>query len=83
MVPDLSYGSHFFQDLVETGIAFAALFPEADQCRYSPDILGESPEIGTRSTAPAAAVRVYDVGNRPLQLRGDVVRQQLACFFAD
>jgi hypothetical protein len=83
MVPDLSYGSHFFQDLVETGIAFAALFPETDHCRYSPEILGDHRDTRTPSSQPEAAVRIYNVSNRPLQLRGDVVRQQLVCFFAD
>jgi hypothetical protein len=29
LVPELSYGTHFFQDLLETDIFYAAIFPEA------------------------------------------------------
>ncbi|WP_372994937.1 PEP/pyruvate-binding domain-containing protein [Marinobacter sp.] len=83
MVPDLSYGSHFFQDLVETGIAFAALFPETDHCRYFPEILANTHVSGVSSPSPETAVCVHNLNNRPLQLRGDVVRQQLICFFSD
>ncbi|PXX92473.1 phosphoenolpyruvate synthase [Marinobacter vulgaris] len=83
MVPDLSYGSHFFQDLVETGIAYAALFPETDQCRYFPEILGETPSSTAGTPSPDAAVRVHDLSHRPLHLRGDIIRQQLICFFPD
>lgn len=28
LMPELSYGSHFFQDLVESGVFYVALFPE-------------------------------------------------------
>ncbi|MGM0951583.1 MAG: PEP/pyruvate-binding domain-containing protein [Pseudomonadota bacterium] len=82
MVPDLSYGSHFFQDLVETGIAYAALFPESRYCRYYPQQLPES-VLATETSPARQAVCVHHLGPRTLQLRGDVVRQQLICFFED
>jgi len=83
MVPDLSYGSHFFQDLVETGIAYAALFPEHQQCQYYPERL--PPEPGTSDSVSNArrAVCVHHLDQKHLQLTGDVVRQQLVCYFAD
>ncbi|PHQ25916.1 phosphoenolpyruvate synthase [Marinobacter guineae] len=83
MVPDLSYGSHFFQDLVETGIAYAALFPETDHCQYYPEHLTEVSTPVAQTPSPCAAVRVHDLTGRPLQLRGDIVRQQLVCYFPD
>ncbi|NMT62999.1 PEP/pyruvate-binding domain-containing protein [Marinobacter orientalis] len=83
MVPDLSYGSHFFQDLVETGIAYAALFPETGYCRYYPDHLQQTPPPAAQTPSPSTAVQVHDLGHRPLQLRGDIVRQQLLCYFPD
>ncbi|KPQ00184.1 PEP/pyruvate-binding domain-containing protein [Marinobacter sp. HL-58] len=83
MVPDLSYGSHFFQDLVETGIAYAALFPENGHCQYFPEHLGETSASAGPGPSPEAAVRLHDLTRRPLQLRGDIVRQQLVCYFAD
>ena len=80
MVPDLSYGSHFFQDLVETGIAYVALFPESGQCHYQPDLLpGEIPQPENASDIERA-IRVYVMDQSPLQLAGDVVRQELVCY---
>ncbi|MFN2359945.1 MAG: PEP/pyruvate-binding domain-containing protein, partial [Marinobacter sp.] len=83
MIPDLSYGSHFFQDLVETGIAYAALFPDNAHCQYFPDHLGKTSASPEPVLSPEAAVRVHDLTRKPLQLRGDIVRQQLICYFAD
>ena len=83
MVPDLSYGSHFFQDLVETGIAYAALFPENSQCRYFPEHLTATAAAAKSPPTPAAAVEVHDFSHRPLQLRGDIIRQRLVCYFPD
>jgi hypothetical protein len=81
MVPDLSYGSHFFQDLVETGTAYAALFPDSSHCQYYPDHLPEPDPVDSDASAVEQAVRVYHLGNQPLQLSADVVSQQLACYF--
>lgn len=83
MVPDLSYGSHFFQDLVETGIAYAALFPENSHCRYFPEHLAEASASAKPPHTPANAVEVHDFSPRPLQLQGDIIRQQLVCYFPD
>jgi hypothetical protein len=83
MVPDLSYGSHFFQDLVETGIAYAALFPENSQCQYYPEHLTEASAPAKSPNTPATAVEIHDFSHRPLQLQGDIIRQQLVCYFAD
>ncbi len=33
--PELSYGSHFFQDLVEAGVFYAALYPDEDGCVFN------------------------------------------------
>ena len=35
VVPELSYGSHFFQDLVETGIFYVALFDNKDNVVFN------------------------------------------------
>ena len=83
MVPDLSYGSHFFQDLVETGIAYAALFPDSRQCQYHPEHLPAAEPARADATPAERAVQVYHTGGRPLQLSADVIRQQLVCYFSD
>lgn len=81
MIPDLSYGSHFFQDLVETGTAYAALFPDNECCQYYPDRLPLDASTAEHSRHPA--IRVHHLRQRHLQLTGDVVRQQLVCYFTD
>ncbi|MFV8572090.1 PEP/pyruvate-binding domain-containing protein [Marinobacter sp. SBS5] len=85
MVPDLSYGSHFFQDLVESGIAYAALFPDMPHCQYHPDLLqfGETGNPIDPDNPVAAAVKVHSMASAHLQLTGDVLSQQLVCYFAD
>ena len=82
MVPDLSYGSHFFQDLVETGIAYVALFPSGRNCIYQP---GRLPGINThtRDTAPERAIQIFNLRADSLQLTADVVSQNLACYFSN
>jgi len=37
--PELSFGTHFFQDLVETGIFYVALNPEKEGCLVNTGIL--------------------------------------------
>jgi hypothetical protein len=64
-VPDLSFGTHFFQDLVEAGIRYLPLYPDEEQnvfneafFRLSPNVLGEyAPEFAHLE----AVVRVIDV----------------------
>lgn len=38
-IPELSYGTHFFQDLVETRIYYVALFPEEEKIVFNPEQL--------------------------------------------
>jgi hypothetical protein len=82
MVPDLSYGSHFFQDLVETGIAYVALFPQHSQCSYQPDWLDSNTQpLSIPAEAPlSGCLRWYDSANTPLQLAGDLLSQILVCY---
>ena len=79
MVPDLSYGSHFFQDLVETGIAYVALFPNGPNCIYQPERLPGTAH--SPNATPEQALQIFDLHTNPLQLTGDVVSQRLVCYF--
>ena len=38
-VPEVSFGTHFFQDLVESDIAYTPLFPDAEGCELAEDFL--------------------------------------------
>ena len=42
-VPDLSFGTHFFQDLVEAGIRYLPLYPDEEGVIFNEDFLLKSP----------------------------------------
>lgn len=44
-VPELSYGTHFFQDLVEMQIFYVALFPGEDQVEFYPQFLNDATNL--------------------------------------
>ncbi len=44
-VPDLSFGTHFFQDLVEANIRYLPLYPDDDEVAFDEKFLGHSPNL--------------------------------------
>ncbi len=42
-VPEVSFGTHFFQDLVESGIAYLPLYPDESESLFKESFLRESP----------------------------------------
>lgn len=64
-VPDLSFGTHFFQDLVESQIRYLPLYPDDDGIVFNEQFLTRSPSILT-SLLPEfehlqEVIRVVDV----------------------
>jgi pyruvate,water dikinase len=47
-VPDLSFGTHFFQDLVEARIRYLALYPDEEGVVFAQDFLKTSPNALAR-----------------------------------
>lgn len=82
MNPDLSFGTHFFHDMVETGIFYIALSPERGRwnadwfasLQHDDSAIAESPSPATD------AVAVFDVTARKVRLVADVIRQEAICF---
>lgn len=64
-LPDVSFGTHFFQDLVESGISYLPLYPDEDEVIWSREFLEESPnrltELAPRYERLADVVRVIHV----------------------
>ncbi|OPZ58644.1 MAG: hypothetical protein BWY87_01363 [Deltaproteobacteria bacterium ADurb.Bin510] len=87
VLPELSFGSHFFLDLVEMDIFYAALFPGKNLTAFNPAVLQAYPEILSQlapdATALADVVRVYDLSQRPLELAADIASQRALCFAGD
>ncbi len=83
LMPELSYGSHFFQDLVEEEIFYVALFCEKtdtvfhkERLQNYENLLWHLPE----AQKYIDVVFVYDMSDQNLMLMADVLTQKLVCF---
>ena len=85
LMPELSFGTHFFQDLVEGDIFYVALFPQKESVEFNKDKLWEMSNLLTdffpEERKYADVVKVYEVDSGQLQIMCDVVSQKVACFF--
>ena len=78
--PELSYGSHIFQDLVEAEILYTAIFQGEKTKHYSPEKLESSKDlIGELefSDVLEGVVHVYDVSDRKCEIYNDVAGEHL------
>ena len=78
--PELSYGSHIFQDLVEAEILYTAVFHDEKTIHYRPEKLAGFRDITAEfSPDPAAAgiVHVYDVSDGKCEVYNDVSEEHL------
>jgi len=68
LMPELSYGTHFFQDLVENRIFFVAVFPWREGVFLNPswnrELSNILPDLLPEEERYREVVKVYDVGNR-------------------
>jgi hypothetical protein len=84
LIPELSFGTHFFQDLVESDIFYVALFPQKEGVVFNTGKLFEMPNL-LKDVLPEEkryenVVKLCDAGR--LQIMSDVVSQKVICFFA-
>jgi hypothetical protein len=85
LMPELSFGTHFFQDLVESDIFYVALFPQKESVVFNKDKLLEMPNLLT-SFLPEEhkyedVVKVYEVDPDQLKIMCDIISQKVICFF--
>ena len=80
-MPDLSYGSHMFQDLVESEIAYGAILNNSNTVQYHPELLDQFPNLFSRicPDCPQLAdmIQVLEVPNMVYLL--DSVSNQALC----
>jgi len=85
LMPELSFGTHFFQDLVETNIFYAALFPEKKEVLINEKWFSAHKNIFEKILPDSAkykhVIGVYDVGDKGLRIMSDVLSQKVVCFF--
>ncbi len=84
LMPELSFGTHFFQDLVENRIFFVAIFPWKEVVFLNTRVLGEFENIFVDLLPDdhefKDIVKVYDVGAHGLRIIADVVKQKVMCY---
>ena len=82
--PELSYGSHFFQDLVESGILYNAIFENEKTITYQPEMLGGCcnifRDIVKDGEGLEEIVYVYDVSATGLTLSNDMKSEHILCY---
>lgn len=87
IMPELSFGTHFFQDLVETNIFYIGMFSENKEAVVNTEcfksLKNSFKELLPKSAKYEDVVGVYEVGNSCLKLMSDVVSQKIVCFFQD
>ena len=78
--PELSYGSHMFQDLVEAEILYAAIFANEKTIHFAPEKLKEGREITEEFEGGKKlkdVVRVYDIRGCGFRLYNDLKKERL------
>ncbi len=84
LIPDLSFGTHFFQDLVEMDIFYMAIYPEKKNVIFNKSWLERQSNILSdlvpEDKRYADVVRVCNVQGKDLRLLSDIVNQQMICF---
>lgn len=88
--PELSFGTHFFQDLVETDIFYVALFPEKKDVILNQKWLEETPNH-LKNILPDSkqwwtnVVKLIDLSQgfngKNLYINADLVSQEIVCYF--
>ncbi len=88
LMPELSFGTHFFQDLVETRIFYVALFPGAEKVVFEParliEFKNEFVDWLPEYEKWQEVIKVYDISasGQELWLDADIKSQQTHCFFS-
>lgn len=87
-MPELSFGTHFFQDLVETQIFYVALFPGNEGVVFNRELL----ELAPNSLAKLLpshdkwdpVIKVIDLADlrQTLWLDADLVSNNLVCYLS-
>jgi hypothetical protein len=88
LVPDISLGTHFFNDLVELDMLYLAIFPEKHGHLINQDVLTRAPNRLTKLLSDAAplahVIRVVDAVDLPagasMRLYADTIRQDAVCY---
>jgi hypothetical protein len=83
-VPELSFGTHFFQDLVEAGIFYLSIFPENKGVVYQPKMILSGvnlfPKLAPNYARYRNVIWVKDLDKQETRLVADISSQKVAIF---
>jgi hypothetical protein len=84
LMPELSFGTHFFQDLVETDIFYAALFTHKKSVIFNPEWFDGFQDVFADSISGTEkygdCIKVYDTTDTDVKIISDIVSQKMLCF---
>ncbi len=84
LIPDLSFGTHFFHDLIESGIFYLAVYPEKAGVVFKQEWLKSLPNLlGTISPAHGRlghVVKCIDTTEYGVTLASDIETQRVICY---
>jgi hypothetical protein len=91
LVPDVSLGTHFLNELVEMNMLYLALFPDRgtnfldrEFFRNTPSCLGELLPADSKWESTVRIIRTTDHAARgTVSIAADAVEQKVVCFFDD
>ena len=80
-MPELSFGSHMFQDLVEADILYIACMEKKETLHYNPEFLRDAPEIclDLVEESMRPVLKVCDVSKMDLMLYMDAMSREVIC----
>ncbi len=86
--PEISFGTHFFQDLIESDIFYVALFPEGKGSIFQTELFNRL-DNQMAKLLPAEAslkevIHVYDLAGgsyEALEMISDIGKNRVVCFF--
>jgi len=86
VMPEPSYGTHFFQDLVETDIFYLALSPQNQGVYINQKFFDSLPRTLSKFEAQYKkydhVIKILDVKDKGLKIAADVMTQKLICFLS-
>lgn len=80
-MPELSYGSHFFQDIVESEIFYVAIFDGYQDVIFNPDRIWQKENLLTSFLPESGQLKdVLHIANTSgMEIYSDIVTQKLLC----
>jgi len=87
LIPDLSFGTHFFHDLIESRIFYIAVYPENPDVIFNLKWIRSLPNL-LGSLIPASrrfenVVKVVDTSRAGLKIQSDVGNQTVICYLSE